>query len=206
MVATAPKISTIPMNRLGYDSPPATLPELPKTARERGFLWSDVVFQAVMALQKQLTHQNADIAAAAANSILELERTRMRHSTHVAGSESVSTAQLEFEEEEREVEERQVERRAEYAAATKAAPVAQPELSLNEQALAAHAREAADAFEKMGEKLPIRPEHFVARLLKLWRLEPAAIPAGEFMRHFKKLGVGHAPASQPAGGSHPQSA
>ncbi len=44
-------VATLPLNRLGYDSPPAQLPELPKSARERGRLWSDAVFQAVLALK-----------------------------------------------------------------------------------------------------------------------------------------------------------
>ena len=93
-------VATLRMNRLGYDTASAELPELPDSARERGRMWSDAVLHAVLTLKKQLTHQDVDIAAAAANSILELERTRMRHGKTVAGSELVSEAQLQFEEEE----------------------------------------------------------------------------------------------------------
>ncbi len=184
-------VGTLPMNRLGYDSPPVTLPELPKTARERGFLWSDAVFQAVLALQKQLTHPNSAIVAAAANSILGLEETRLRHGRDVAGSEGVSTMQLEFEAEEREAE----ENRARHRAAPQ--PEIATEPSANERALADHGREVAEALEKKGKPLPVRPVRFVEALLKTWGLEASAIPAGEFMCHYKKLGIGPTPLGRP---------
>ena len=89
--------ATLRVNRLGYDSPPPTRPILPKGERARGQLWSDVVFEAVLALRTQLISRNESIAAAAANSILELERTRMRHDKSVSGSRSVNEAREEFE-------------------------------------------------------------------------------------------------------------
>ena len=131
-------VATLPINRLGYDSPRDELPELPKSARECGRLWSDAVMCAVLTLKKQLTHRDAHIALAAANSILELERTRMRHSTHVAGSESVSDAQLEFEADERASDERCAARRAELAA-QKANAEGGP--SAEERAFAEHVQE-----------------------------------------------------------------
>ena len=87
------------LNRLGahFDSPPATKPALPKSERGRGQLWSDVVFDAVLALHGQLKSRSETVVAAAANSILELERTRMRHSQTVAGSSLDSEAQREFD-------------------------------------------------------------------------------------------------------------
>jgi len=187
-------VATYPINRIGYDSPPAALPELPKTARERGFLWSDVVFQAVLALRNQLTHRDSAVVQAAANSLIELERTRMRHSTDVAGSESVSTAQLEFEEDERETVESHAERRAERA--EQAAPV-QVEPSADDRALAGHAREAAEACVELGKPIPPRPEQFVSVMLEKWGLAPSEIPAGEFMRYLRKLGFDDNPASPP---------
>jgi len=189
-------VGTLPMNRLGYDAPPAPLPELPKSARERGFLWSDAVFQAVLALQKQLTHPNSAIVAAAANSILGLEETRLRHGRDVAGSEGVSTEQLELEEEERESRDQAARHRAQRAAAAKAAP--EPEIatepSANEKALADHSRETAEAFETLGKPLPMRAELFVGKLLKIWGLEASAIPVGQFIGHYRKLGTGPKPA------------
>ncbi len=71
--------ATVPINRIGahFDSPPITRPVLPKGEQARGQLWSDVVFEAVLALRNRLTSRNESVAASAANSILELERTRM---------------------------------------------------------------------------------------------------------------------------------
>ena len=92
-------IVTHPINRIGahFDSPPNTRPVLPQGERARGQLWSDVVFEAVLALRNQLTSRNDAHAAAAANSILELERTRMRHAKHLAGSRNVNEEMEEFE-------------------------------------------------------------------------------------------------------------
>lgn len=92
-------VAAQPVNRIGahFDSPPATRPVLPQGERARGQLWNDVVFDAILALRNQLTSRNETIAAAAANSILELERTRMRHNKCVAGSRSINEAQEEFE-------------------------------------------------------------------------------------------------------------
>ena len=93
-------VASLPFNRIAgqFDTPE---PELPKSARERGKLWSDTVFQAVLALKKQLRSPDAHIVMAAATTIIDLEQTRMRHSSTLAGSEEVSDAQLEFEEEQR---------------------------------------------------------------------------------------------------------
>ncbi len=92
-------IATLPVNRIGahYDSPPIARPLLPKGERARGQLWSDVVFEAVLALRNQLTSRSESVAAAAANSILELERTRMRHAKPLAGSRYLTEEQEEFE-------------------------------------------------------------------------------------------------------------
>jgi hypothetical protein len=77
--------TTLPINRIGtYLETPR--PVLPTTEIERGQLWSDVVFEAVLALRNQLSSHNETISAGAASTILELERTRMRHDKNVAGS------------------------------------------------------------------------------------------------------------------------
>ena len=185
-------VATLPMNRLGFDSPPAELPELPQSARERGRLWSDTVFQAVLALKKQLNHRDADIVAEAANSILELERTRMRHGTQVAGSEEVSEAQLEYEEEQRSESEMFKKRRAASEAEEK--PAEEPDS--NARALAEHAREAAEFYEKLGKPLPVRPERYAAKLLETWGLAANEIPVGGFIAHLRTHGVGPDPASR----------
>ena len=91
--------ATLPLNRVGahFDSAPASKLALPQGERARGQLWSDAVFEAVQALRIQLHSRSEPIAAAAANSILELERTRMRHDKCLAGSRNLNEAQEEFE-------------------------------------------------------------------------------------------------------------
>ncbi len=92
--------TTLPLRpRIGRDSPAPTRPALPPGERARGQLWSDIVFEALMALRNQLSSCNETIVSVAANSLLELERTRMRHGRCVAGSTNQSEAQAEFERE-----------------------------------------------------------------------------------------------------------
>ncbi len=79
-------VATLKLPRIGRDSEAPARPALPETERERGQLWGDVVLEAVLALRNQLTSRNEDIVAAAANSILELERSRMRHDKCLSGT------------------------------------------------------------------------------------------------------------------------
>ena len=94
-------VATQPVNRIGahFDAPPVAKRVLPKTEHERGKLWSDIVFDAVLALHNQLSSKSEAVVAAAANSILELKRTRLRHSKPLAGSSHKSDAQARLEEE-----------------------------------------------------------------------------------------------------------
>ena len=79
-------VATFLLNRIaGEPLAPARDP-LPECEHQRGRLWNDAVLEAVLALQKQLGSPNEEIVAAAANSILELERTRMRHDKTVSGT------------------------------------------------------------------------------------------------------------------------
>ena len=94
--------ATLPVNRIGkhYDSPPPAKPVLPKTARERAQLWSDIVFEAALTLRDQLQSPIAAVAAEAAHALIDLERTRMRHNQAVSGSATGSeylTEQIERE-------------------------------------------------------------------------------------------------------------
>ncbi len=88
---------TQPHSRIGFDSPKPARPELPQSERERGRLWSDIVFEAALALRGQLTSSDEAVVAAAATTLIDLERTRMRHDRAVAGSSSQSEAQDEFD-------------------------------------------------------------------------------------------------------------
>ncbi len=189
-------VATLPMSRIGahFDPTPAELPELPQSARERGRLWSDAVFRAVAALQRQLTHRDADIVAAAANSILELERTRMRHSTLLAGSEEVSEAQLQFEEEERRESEMSARRRAAGSATDEPVETAPAEgTRSNEQALAEHVLEMTEYSERADRPHAVPPAQFVPWALKRWGLPANAIPDGGFFAHLRKHGVAEKP-------------
>ena len=186
-------IATIPMNRVGahFDPSPVELPELPQTARGRGQLWSDTVFQAVLALKKQLTHRDIAIAVAAANSILELERTRMRHGTFVAGSEEVSEAQLEYEAEQSGKFDRMDARPA-------AKPTGEVGARTDEQALAEHIAEVTEAAERSGKQLPGSPAGYVVWQLKKWGIGANAIPKDGFTDYLRGRGTGLEPAQSAA--------
>ena len=64
---------------------PADHLAVPKCAKARGELYSEVLMEAVLTLRVQLRHPNAEIARNAAESILDLERTRMRHGKSISG-------------------------------------------------------------------------------------------------------------------------
>ena len=55
-------------------------------------VWSGAVFAAIAALQAQLSDENPAVVREVANSILDLEKTRLRHGREVAGVESVPLA------------------------------------------------------------------------------------------------------------------
>ena len=81
--------ATIPIHRApAYDAPPK--PIIPKSPRARGQLWSDAIFEAVMALKNQLSSRSESVVAAAATALLDLERTRMRHGQDLCGSDTSS--------------------------------------------------------------------------------------------------------------------
>jgi hypothetical protein len=80
-------VATLTHNRIGRDSPVPVRRELPTSQSGRKELWGDAVLEAVMALREQLNSRNEQIVAAAANSILELERTRMRHDKLISGTD-----------------------------------------------------------------------------------------------------------------------
>ncbi len=185
--------ATLPMNRVGhyFDAAATEEPELPKSARERGRLWSDTVFQAVLALRKQLASRDDATAAAAANSILELERTRMRHGQRVAGSEEVSEAQEEYEAEQDRAAERFRVRRAEAAQPVsmpaETAPPPEPKRP-DRPALAGHVREAGAMFEQAGHPMTaVEGMKFVEGILERLGLEARDVPQGGFVALLRSL-------------------
>ena len=66
--------------------PPATVPvPPPATPADLSAVWSNAVFAAVAALQRQLTDDDPEVVREAAGAILDLEKTRLRHGREVAG-------------------------------------------------------------------------------------------------------------------------
>ena len=172
-------VAALPHNRLGYDSPPPVKVSLPATAHERGRLWSDAVFAAVLTLKNQLASRNELVAAAAANSILELERTRMRHDKTVAGSSLVSG--------ESEV--------GDYDGSDHLETIGElPDLEPPQcgppttEALAAHTAEVLKAIPAIGSKPTTRSsaERIVRGFLNQQVIEAEDIEPGQFMAHFRR--------------------
>ena len=127
------------------------------------------MFQAVLALKKQLRSPDARLAMAAATAIIDLEQTRMRHSSTLAGSEEVSDAQLEFED----------EQRGETAAEPK---------TKGDPALARHARAARTAMEKTGCPMTeAQSLQFTAGLLANLGKEAGEVSPREFAETLREL-------------------
>ena len=172
-------LATLPHNRLGYDSPPPVKLPLPATAHGRGLLWSDAVFEAVLTLKNQLASRSEAVAAAAANSILELERTRMRHDKTVAGSslDSDGADAGEFDGSDR------METLGELPDLEP--PQCGPPTT---DALVAHTTEVLAAIPMIGINPTTRSsaERLVRRFLNEQVLEAEDIAPGQFMTHFRQ--------------------
>ena len=152
-------VATLLHNRIAGELPMRTA--LPDCERERGRLWNDAVLEAVLALQKQLGSRNEEIVAAAANSILELERTRMRHDKTVAGTRD--------------------DRLRDDPAVEKSQPIATqanaPIFTVEEKAhVAEHARE----IQQTAGLSEVAAIAFVIEKLDQWRVRPGQIHPGEF--------------------------
>ena len=177
-------IATQPRSRVAahFETPE---PVLPKSARERGKLWSDAVFQAVLAMKKLLRSNDTNVVMMAANALLELERTRMRHTKELAGSESVSEAQEQYEADQREED---ADREARYAAA-KAKEANQKEPTSPEgKAIAEHARHTQATFAKAG--LPIELDEateITEGMLTRMGLKAEKVTKAEFAELLKEL-------------------
>ena len=160
-------VATLLHNRIaGVDSAPARAP-LPDCERERGRLWNDAVLEAVLALQKQLGSRNEEIVAAAANSILELERTWMRHDKTVSGTRD--------------------DRLRDEPSPDAAVEVERPEFTEEEEAIVeAHAREVRASAE--GPMTEAESVAFVIDKLGRWEIRPDRIHPGEFGKMIKLMG------------------
>ena len=187
-------ITTLPVNRIGahYDSPPIARPSLPKGERARGQLWSDVVFEAVLALRNQLTSRSESVAAAAANSILELERTRMRHAKPLAGSRYLTEAQEEFERDPTGMADESEPDLGGTGAApvprvSSVAPEPEPE---DECEFDNHTRTVRNYFADKLARPMTAPEsvEFVCEKLRGWMLTAASVPRDKFIEQMRFWG------------------
>jgi len=159
-------VATLSHKRIvGIPPAPAKAP-LPDCERERGRLWNDAVLEAVLALRNQLGSNNEEIVAAAANSILELERTRMRHDKTVSGTRF----QTNFAE-------------APAAVVNEESPA----LTVEEQEqVVEHARELrASAKGPMTEAEAVA---VVMEKLEAWQVRPGRIHPGEFAKMLGMMG------------------
>ncbi len=161
-------IATLLHNRIaGELAAPAKI-ELPECEHERGRLWNDAVLEAVLALKNQLGSRNEEIVAAAANSILELERTRMRHDKTVSGTRFQTN----------------------YAEAPPAAEAVEPErpaFTDEEMAIVAeHAKELRATAK--GPLTEAEAVAFVVDKLERWEIRPGRIHRGEFAKMLGMMG------------------
>ena len=175
-------IATVPLNRVGthFDSAPTSKLALPQGERARGQLWSDAVFEAVQALRIQLHSRSEPIAAAAANSILELERTRMRHDKCLAGSRNTNEAQEEFEQNPSGCDEDEDDDAGEIAETD----------SDHGTPFENHARTLRRYYEEVlcQPMTQTESERFVAGKLREWSLLGSGIARNEFVNQMRSRG------------------
>ena len=187
--------ATLPLNRVGahFDSASAHKLALPQGERARGQLWSDAVFEAVQALRIQLHSRSEPIAAAAANSILELERTRMRHDKCLAGSRNLNEAQEEFERNPTCVEDDDDDADDiddETEDAVPSADSTHESGRVEEDDCEHHAREMRNFFGRMnfGPWTVERSIEYVVDKLREWKLPARLVPRGEFVGELRSRG------------------
>ena len=162
-------VATLPLNRIFREAPTAAKPQLPGCEFERGKLWGDSVLDAVLALRNQLSSENEEIVAAAANSILELERTRMRHDKCVSGTRN----RLDTIDDERPVL---------VANVPESAPDGVSEADA--EVVADHAAEIREHMDKTIHRPVSESEAtaYVVEKLERWQVRPSTIHRGEFLK------------------------
>ena len=160
-------VATLLHNRIAGEIPVPAKAPLPECERERGRLWNDAVLEAVLALQNQLGSRNEEIVAAAANSILELERTRMRHDKTVSGTRDD-----------------RMRDEPTPAAVVPERPAFTPE---EEGMVAEHAREVRSVAN--GPMSEAEAVAFVVEKLEQWQVRPGRIYPGEFAKMLGMMGA-----------------
>jgi hypothetical protein len=184
--------ATLPVNRISahYDSPQQAKakPVLPKTARERAQLWSDIVFEAALTLRDQLQSPIAAVAASAAHALIDLERTRMRHDQAVSGSATGSEHLA--QQIKREDREERKELRDENWSDAEEEKISELEAQVDAFAYREHVEEVIEDYAKRGRKVSKGDaEELVTACLEDWGIKTAtAIPRGGFVAEKRRRG------------------
>jgi hypothetical protein len=82
---TAMETETTPNRMSGYFAAAQARPQLPKTDQERHAVLTDCVMAAIIAMRELLYCGDPQIVMMAADKILDVERTRIRHDRNVSG-------------------------------------------------------------------------------------------------------------------------
>jgi len=168
------------VNRVaGYFERP--LPQLPEHPHDRQALLADCVLQAVVTMRGLLNNGDKGLAFKAAEAILSLEQSRMRHSANVAGCRSKMIPKWE---EMQEIKE----------AFHDPGPAREPTPEeIEEAAFKIHAQEVREELVKLEAKKPEKDRmkvaanagaKFVRGRLESWGVSAASIPAGSFWKEW----------------------
>jgi len=154
-----------------------SLPQLPEHPHDRQALLADCVLQAVVTMRGLLSNGDKGLAFKAAEAILSLEQSRMRHGANVAGCRSKMIPKWEEMEEIKE-------------AFHDPGPAREPTpAEIEEAAFKLHAQEVREELVKLEAKKPEKDRmkvaanagaKFVRGRLEKWGVSAASIPAGTF--------------------------
>jgi hypothetical protein len=171
---------TATVNRVaGYYERP--LPQLPEHPHDRQDLLADCVLQAVVTMRSLLSSGDRALSFKAAEAILALEQTRIRHGTQVSGCRQKLQPKWEEHQEMKECFE---------DAGPPREPTAQ---DLEEAAFKQHAKEVRDELQKLEENKPAKDREkvtmkagadFVRGRLKNWGVSATSIPARTFWKEW----------------------
>ena len=169
-----------PVNRVAgyFERPPTQLPEHP---HDRQALLADCVLQAVVTMRGLLNNGDKGLAFKAAEAILSLEQSRIRHGANVAGCRSKMVPKWEEMQEIKETFEDPGPGREPTPEEIEAA------------AFKLHAQEVREELQKMEAEKPEKDRtkvsanagaKFVRGRLDNWGVSAASIPAGTFWKEW----------------------
>jgi len=171
---------TATVNRVaGYFERP--LPQLPEHPHERQALLADCVLQAVVTMRGLMSSGDKGLAYKAAEAILSLEQSRIRHSTEVSGCRTKMRPKWEEMQEMKECFD-------------DPGPAREPTPEeIEAAAFKLHAQEVREELQKLEQKKPEKDRmkiaanagaKFVRGRLEKWGVSAASIPAGTFWKEW----------------------